>query len=595
MTIQERITALRQLMKEEKIDVYIVPSSDYHQSEYVGDYFKTREFITGFTGSAGTAVITQTEAGLWTDGRYFIQAEAELAGSGIVLYKMGNPNVPTIVEYIENNTPQNGVLGFDGRVVSMLRGIEFENICAAKNITIKSSYDLIDMIWENRPELSTHPAFELDLTYTGESTSSKLERIREEMCKKKVSVHLLITLDDIAWLLNMRGSDIAYTPVVLCYAAITMKSLHLFIDESKLSNEMKAKFAMQKVLLHAYDDIYNFVKTLSTKEVILFDPDRINYALFKSIPTNTKLIEEVNPSVMMKAIKNETEIKNIKNAHIKDGIAQTKFMYWLKHVADIESVTELSASDKLEELRAGQDSYLYPSFGPISAFGAHAAICHYSSSPTTNVNITKGSLFLMDTGGNYMDGSTDITRTYAIGSISDELKRDYTNVLRGNLALANARFIYGCSGKNLDILARQYLWNVNQDYNHGTGHGVGYLLSVHEASGRIIWRGTGEQDWPLEDGMIITNEPGLYVEGSHGIRLENELLVRRDINNDFGQFMRFEVITYAPFDLDAIDTSLLRDDEKESLNKYHQSVYDVISPHLTNEEKQWLKHSTRAI
>lgn len=595
MTIQERISALRQIMNEKNIDVYIIPSSDFHQSEYVGDYFKSREFITGFSGSAGSAVITQSEAGLWTDGRYFIQAETELKDSGISLYKIGKSGVPTTLEYIEEKTPQNGVLGFDGRVISMLHGKEYENICSVKNITIDSSHDLIDLIWNDRPKLSALPAYELELIYSGETIESKLERIRKEMRKKNASVHLLITLDDIAWLLNMRGSDIAYTPVVLCYAAITMDSMHLFIDSAKLSSEMKAKFATHNVCLHAYDAIYDFTKNLSTNDVVLFDPNRINYALFKSIPPNTKCIEDVNPSVMMKAIKNETEIKNIKKAHIKDGIAQTKFMYWLKHVADISSVTELSASDKLEELRAMQKSYLYPSFAPISAFGAHAAICHYASSLETNVNLEEGFLFLMDTGGNYMEGSTDITRTYAIGHISDKLKRDYTNVLRGNLALANAKFIYGCSGKNVDILARQYLWNAGQDYNHGTGHGVGYLLSVHEASGRIIWRGTGEQDWPLEDGMVITDEPGLYVENSHGIRLENELLVRKDVSNDYGQFMNFEIITYAPFDLDAIEISLLRDDEKEILNKYHQSVYDVISPHLTDEERKWLKHSTRAI
>lgn len=595
MTIQERITALRQLMTEKNIDVYIVPSSDNHQSEYVGDYFKCREFITGFTGSAGTAVITQTEAGLWTDGRYFIQAEAELVESGIKLYKMGQPGVPKIDEYLDTILAENGVLGFDGRVVSMSQGKEYKEKYAYKNIQIEDQFDLVGEIWTDRPSMSENPAFVLDETYTGESTASKLERVREAMNKANATAHLLITLDDIAWLLNFRGSDVAYTPVVLCYAVVMLDCVHLFINEAKLSDALKANLEKNSVILHPYNHVYEFTSSLASNEVVLFDPDRINYALYNNIPANVKRVEEINPSVLMKAIKNDIEVENIKKAHVKDAVAQTKFMYWLKHAIGKETITELSASDKLESFRAQQEHYLWQSFDPISAFGPHAAIVHYSSSEGTNVKVTEGSLFLMDTGGNYLEGSTDITRTFAIGEISDELKRDYTNVLRGNLALANAKFMYGCSGKNVDILARQYLWNDNKDYNHGTGHGVGYLLSVHESSGRIVWRGTGEQDWTLEHGMVITNEPGLYIEGSHGIRLENELLVRKDVKSAFGQFMKFEVITYVPFDLDAIDSSLLRDDEKETLNAYHQLVFDTISPYLNEDERKWLGIYTRAI
>ena len=595
MTIQERITALRQLMNEKNIDVYIVPSSDNHQSEYVGDYFKCREFITGFTGSAGTAVITQTEAGLWTDGRYFIQAETELAGSGITLYKAGIPGVPKVDEYLDTVLTEHACLGFDGRVVSMSKGKEYAEKFAYKNIRIEDKYDLIDAIWENRPSMPENPVFMLGEHYTGESTASKIERVREEMRKANATAHLLITLDDIAWLLNFRGSDVAYTPVVLCYAIVTLDCVHLFINEAKLSEEIKGTLLSDGVVLHPYNDVYEFTRNLASGEVVLLDPERLNYALYNSIPASIKRVEQINPSVPMKAIKNDIEVENIKKAHVKDAVAQTKFMYWLKNAIGKETITELSASDKLEQFRAEQEDFLWPSFDPISAFGPHAAMCHYSSSEETNVEVTEGSLFLMDTGGNYMEGSTDITRTFAIGEISEELKRDFTNVLRGNLALSNAKFLYGCSGKNVDILARQYLWNECQDYNHGTGHGVGYLLSVHEASGRIVWRGTGEATWALEHGMVITNEPGLYIEGSHGIRLENELLVRKDIKNNFGQFMKFEVITYVPFDLDAIDASLLRDDEKALLNAYHKLVFDTVSPYLTEDEKEWLKDYTRAI
>ena len=595
MTVQERINMLRQLMKERNIDAYIVPSSDNHQSEYVGDYFKAREFITGFTGSAGTAVITQTEAGLWTDGRYFIQAENELAGSGVKLYKMGNPDVPSVEEYLEAALPTNGVLGFDGRVIAMSKGKEYAEKFAYKNVQIEATFDLIDSIWSNRPSMSEKPVFLLDDNYTGESTASKLERVREEMRKAKATAHLLITLDDIAWLLNMRGSDVAYTPVVLCYAIITLDCVHLFINEAKLSAEIKREFDNHNILLHPYNDVYAFTKNLSSDEVVLLDPARLNYTLYSSIPDSVKRVEQLNPCILMKAVKNDVEIENIKKAHVKDAVAHTKFMYWLKNTIGKETITELSASDKLYNFRKEQEHFLWPSFDPISAFGSNAAMCHYSSSEETNVELKEGSLYLSDTGGNYMEGSTDITRTYAVGEISASLKHDFTNVLRGNLALSNAKFLYGCTGQNVDILARQYLWNDGLDYKHGTGHGVGYLLSIHETSARISWQGLHEATWKLEYGMVVTNEPGLYVEGSHGIRLENELLVRKGLENEYGQFMYFEVLTYVPFDLDAIDTSLLREDEKSQLNAYHKLVFDTVSPYLNDDERTWLKTYTRAI
>lgn len=595
MTVQERINMLRQLMKERNIDAYIVPSSDNHQSEYVGDYFKAREFITGFTGSAGTAVITQTEACLWTDGRYFIQAENELAGSGVKLYKMGNPGVPEIEEYLDTVLPENGVLGFDGRVISISKGKEYAENFAYKNVQIEASFDLIDEIWRNRPSMSEKPVFLLNETYTGESTTSKLERVREEMRKVNATAHLLITLDDIAWLLNIRGNDIAYTPVVLCYAVIMLDCIHLFINETKLSDEIKCKLADNNILLHPYNDVYTFTQNLSSDEVVLLDPARLNFALYKSIPASVRRVEQLNPCILMKAVKNDVEVENIKKAHVKDAVAQTKFMYWLKNAIGKETITELGASDKLEQFRAQQENYLCPSFAPISAFGPHGAIVHYSSSVETNTQLTEGGLFLMDTGGNYMEGSTDITRTFAIGEINNSLKRDYTNVLRGNLALAKASFLYGCTGQNLDILARQYLWNDGLDYKHGTGHGVGYLLSIHETSANISWQNVESTSRKLEHGMVVTNEPGLYIEGSHGIRLENELLVRKGKQNEHGQFMYFEVLTLVPFDLDAIDASLLRDDEKTQLNAYHKLVFESVSPYLSDDEREWLKSYTRAI
>lgn len=595
MNIEERIKELRRLMCEKNIDVYLVPSADNHQSEYVGEYFKSRAFITGFTGSAGTAVITKDQAGLWTDGRYFIQAEKELAGSEITLYKMGQPGVPTVEEYLDSVLPQNGTLGFDGRVISMSDGKKYKEKYAYKNVQLEDKFDLIDSIWKDRPAMSEYPVFILDEKYAGESTASKLSRVREEMKKVGATAHLLITLDDIAWLLNFRGRDVAYMPVVLSYAIVMMDCVHLFINEQKLSEEVKDVLVKDHVILHPYNDIYDFTEKLSSNEVVLLDPARLNYALYNRIPSNVKTVEAINPALLFKAVKNEVEIENIKRAHIKDAIAHTKFMYWVKTHYNKETITELSASDKLEALRAEQENFLWPSFEPISAYGPHAAMCHYSSSEETNVVLEGGTLYLTDTGGNYLEGSTDITRTVALGEISDELKRDFTNVLRGNLALSKVKFLYGCSGLNLDILARQYLWSEYQDFNHGTGHGVGYLLSIHEPACRFNWKSIDETVRPLEDGMVITDEPGIYIEDSHGIRSENELLVRKDVKNEYGQFMRFEVLTFVPFDLDAIDASLLSQDEKEQLNAYHKQVYDIVAPHLSSEEREWLKIYTREI
>ena len=594
MRISDKLYELRRLMKEKNIDVYIVPSADNHQSEYVGEHFKSREFITGFTGSAGTAIITQEAAGLWTDGRYFIQAEKELEGSGISLYKMGNPGVPNVAEYLDMVLPKNGTLGFDGRVISMLEGKRYAEKFAYKNVKIEPTYDLIDSIWTDRPKMSDYPVFLLEEKYSGESTASKLSRVRESMKEVGATAHLLITLDDIAWLLNFRGRDVLYTPVVLSYAVVMMDCVHLFIDESKLCEEIKNALSKDGVILHAYNDVYDFARNLNSNEIVLLDSGRLNYALFTSIPANIETIDTTNPCVLFKSMKNKVEIENIKNAHVKDAVAHTKFLYWLKTNIGKETITELSASDKLESLRAEQKNFLWPSFGPISAYGPHAAMCHYSSSKETNCELKEGSFYLTDTGGNYMEGSTDITRTIALGEIPHELKVHFTNVLRGNLALANAKFLYGCTGQNLDILARQYLWNMNLDFNHGTGHGIGYLLSIHEAPCRIRWQ-YGLEVTPLQEGMILSDEPGVYIENSHGIRLENELLIQKGVKNEYGQFMHFETITYVPFDLDAIDPSLMRDDEKELLNHYHKQVYDIVSPHLTVDEREWLKFNTRKI
>lgn len=595
MTVPERISALRSLMEEKGYDVYLVPTDDSHQSEYVGEYFKARAFITGFTGSAGTAVITKTDAGLWTDGRYFIQAAAQLEGSGITLFKAGQPDVPTIEAYITDVIPEGGTLGFDGRVVAMGQGQALKAALAAKNARIDYSEDLIDRIWEDRPALSTKPAFALGVEYTGESTADKLSRIREAMKKEGADVHILAALDDICWTTNLRGNDIEYFPLLLSYAVITMDDMKLYVDETKLTAEMKESLAKDGISIHPYNAVYEDIKGLSAKDGVLVDPSRLNYALYNNIPKEAKVIEQMNPEVLMKAMKNDTELKNIVNAHIKDGAAVTRFMCWLKKNIGKTEITEISAAKKLDSFRREQEGYLWQSFEPICGSGEHGAIVHYAATPETNVPVTTNGLFLTDTGGGYMEGSTDITRTFAFGELTDRMKEDFTTVLLCNLHLARVVFPHGISGFNLDAMARTPAWERGMDYNHGTGHGVGYLMNIHEAPAGFRCAVREKERNILEPGMVITNEPGIYIEGSHGIRIENEMIVRKGPKTEYGQFLYFEPITYVPIDLDAVDPNMMKQEDKDQLNAYHEKVYELISPHLNDEEKEWLKEYTRAV
>ena len=595
--IKQRIENIRDLMKEKNIYAYIVPSSDYHQSEYVGDYFKSREFMSGFTGSSGTLIISMDEAGLWTDGRYFIQAEQELKDSGIKLFKMGEEGVPTIEEYLLEKLPKNSTLGFDGRVMSVKEGQSLANKLAFKGINIEYKYDLVNDIWEDRCSLPTEKAFLLGTEYSGESFSDKLSRIRAVMKEKKATTHILASLDDIAWLFNIRGRDVKSNPVVLSYAVITIDSVYLFIDKNKIGKDIRAELSKENVQIKGYEEVYEFIKKIEENEVVLIDTSKVNYAIYNNIPSNVQKIEERNPSILFKSIKNEIELKNIRNSHIKDGVAFTKFMYWLKNNIGKIEITEISATQKLEEFRREQDKFIEPSFSTIAAYKDHAAMMHYSATEESNYKLEPRDLFLVDSGGQYFDGTTDITRTIALGPIPENVRKDFTNVVRGMIRLSKAKFLYGCRGYNLDILARGPLWEEGVDYKCGTGHGIGFVLNVHEGPNGFRWKVREDIDDSciLEEGMVTTNEPGVYVENSHGIRIENEIVVRKAEKNEYGQFMDFEVITFAPIDLDAIDESLILKDEKVYLNNYHKQVYDKISPYLNEEEKQWLKTYTREI
>ena len=579
-------------MADNGIDAYVVPSSDNHQSEYVGEYFMARKFITGFTGSAGTAVIMQDQAGLWTDGRYFIQAEKQLAGSGITLYRMGQPGVPTVREFLKTHIPENGRLGFYGRVVGCGEGLLWKNDLKKKNVTIASHQDLIDAIWTDRPAMACSDVFVLDETYTGEPMTHKLSRIRKVMQEKGANVHILSSLDDICWIINMRGKDVSYSPLTLAYAIIYADHMELFSDAEKYSEEARARLKAAGCTLLPYDAVYEKVTHLKKTDTVLLDPKRVNFALYENIPDGVQILPETNPEILMKAIKNETEIANIKKAHLKEGLAMTRYMRWVKENYEKETITEMSAAKKLNAFRKDTEGYLWESFAPICAFGAHAAMMHYSSTPETDVALKPGQFFLNDTGGNYYEGSTDTTRTFVLGDVSRDMKRDFTDVLRGHIDLAKARFLYGCAGVTLDILAREPLWERNLDYQCGTGHGVGYLLNIHEGPQAFRWRNAPDR---LESGMIITDEPGIYIEGSHGIRTENELLIREGETNAYGTFMYMEPVTLCPIDLDGVIPERLTKSERDYLNRYHATCYKALSPFMTEEEKTWLKTYTRAL
>ena len=595
--ISERLQALRAEMKKRGIDIYVIPTADFHESEYVGEYFKARAYMTGFSGSAGTAVVTQTAAGLWTDGRYFVQAERQLSGTGVTLFRMAEEGVPTIEEYITKELPEGGCLGFDGRVVNTTSGKKYQTIVADKNGTIHVDEDLVGLIWTDRPALAKTTPFILEEKYSGKSTAQKLADVRAKMAEAGTDTHILTCLYDIAWLLNVRGHDIGCVPVVMSYLVMNQSECIWFLQEEILNDELKAYLVANGVTTRPYDSIYEYVKELPETARVLMNESGVNFRIFANLPASVMVINQANPTELMRAMKNPVEVDNTRNAHVKDGVAFTKFMYWLKNNIGKIPMTEISASDYLEERRREQEGFVELSFHTISAYGPNAAMMHYSATPESNAELKPEGFLLVDSGGHYYEGSTDITRTMALGPITDEMREHFTAVCRSNMNLANARFLYGCSGLNLDILARGPLWDLNIDYKCGTGHGIGYLLNVHEGPNGFRWKIVPERNdsGTLEEGMITTDEPGVYLEGKYGIRTENELVCHKGEKNEYGQFMYFENITYAPIDLDAIDPEAMTKRERAMLNEYHAMVYRVLSPYMTEEENEWLKHYTREI
>lgn len=590
--IKERLMKLREEMNKEGMQAYIIPTSDFHETEYVSEYFAARKYMSGFTGSAGVLVVLLDKAGLWTDGRYFIQAANQLAGSGIDLMKQGQEDTPSIEEYIVTNLTQGSIVGFDGRVMNVNDANKYKQAFMMQDIKMVTDKDLVGRIWDDRPALPCTETFHYDEKYAGKSISEKLTQVREAMKGYNCRSHIVTKIDEIAWLYNLRAHDVPHFPVALAYTIIKENDAMIYIDASRLDEESKTLFAQNHIQVKDYEAIYEDVKTLEGP--VLVDGNFVNSKIVYSL--NTEIVYAQDPIVLLKAMKNEIELANTRNAHIKDGVACTKFMYWLMQNVN-NGISEMSAQEKLQELRKEQADYLEDSFNTICAYKEHAAMMHYSSTEETNVELKPEGMLLVDSGGQYLDGTTDITRTFVLGSITEEEKKWFTLALKGHIRLEKANFLYGCRGLNLDILARGPLWDLDMDYQCGTGHGVGHLSNVHEAPNGFRWKIVPERNdsCVLEEGMITSNEPGVYVEGEFGIRHENEMVVVKGNKNFYGQFMHFETLTFVPFDRKGIDKSLLSEDELAWLNDYHASVYEKISPFLTNEEAEWLKEACRPL
>ena len=589
------LARLREVMRENGIDYYVVPTSDYHSSEYVGDHFRAREFLSGFTGSNGTLLVTADYAALWTDGRYFLQAEEQLRGSGIELMKMRRPGVPTLSEYIEKNIGENRTLGFDGRVFAVSEGERLEKAAANAGSRTVYNIDLVSGIWTDRPALSCRPVFVLEEKYCGRSAAEKLADIRAAMKAADCEYHIVTSLDDIAWILNLRGDDVACNPVFLSYLIIGMNGGTLFIQDAELNDAAREHIAKLGFDIMPYDSIYEYSKGNSlTGANILIDKDRLNYLLYSILSDNAVLRCEENPSVMMKACKNPVEMENLRKANVIDGVAMVRFLHWLDKTVGKEPITEISASDKLESFRAEGEGFIGISFETIAGYNAHGAIIHYEPTPETDIPVKPEGFLLVDSGAQYLTGTTDITRTIAMGPLTDEMKHHYTLVLRAHIDLARARFIEGATGANLDIFARAPFWEEGLEYEHGTGHGIGFFLNVHEPPASIFWNTARKSaSTPLREGMLLSDEPGIYIENNYGIRIENDVLVRKGVKNDHGQFMYFEPMTLCPIDLRPVIFEELTPAQIRFLDDYHRIVLEKLKPHLDKDDAEWLENAIK--
>ena len=592
--IPERIAALREAMKQHKIDAYIIPTSDPHMSEYPADCWKYREWISGFTGSAGTVIITADKAGLWTDSRYFLQASTQLEGTGIELFKMMLPETPTIPEFLTHELKEGQTVGLNGETYSLADARSLEKALAEKEIKLNTNASLINPIWKERPAIPEAPMFEMPIELSGKSTEDKLIDINKMLHKAGADCTILSALDEVAWTFNIRGTDVAYNPVVISYAFVSEKESVLFVNPKKIPAEIAEHLKKEGVTLADYGMLATFLSRLPERTRVFIDSKRTNVAIYNALPKSSILIEGTSPANHLKSIKNETEIKGFRNAVLKDGIAMTKFYFWLEKMLKAgEKVTELSAAAKLTALRSEQPQYVMDSFASISSYGPHGAVVHYSPTPETDTELKTDSLYLLDSGAQYLDGTTDITRTIALcDEPSEQMKKDFTRALKGTIGIAKCKFPAGIRGCLIDAFARKALWDAGINYLHGTCHGIGHCLNVHEGPQSIRME---ENPVILEPGMVMSDEPAMYRPGEYGIRTENMILIRKDSETEFGKFLGFETLTLCYIDTKLVIPSMLSVREHAWLNKYHQMVYDLVSPHLTEEEKAWLKEKTAEI
>lgn len=592
----ERLGELRKTMEKRGIDFFLIVSSDYHASEYVGDFFKVSEFFSGCTSDNVKLLIGIDEAKLWTDGRYFISAAAELKGTGIGLMKSGEKDVPKLEEYLEEVLQEGMTLAFDGLTVDAMAGDAYHKIAEKKHVRIITDMDPAEGIWTDRPCLPKNKIMMLDEGIAGASFEEKLANVREAMELKDASSLMLSRLDDICWLFNIRGRDVACNPVALAYAFITLDSVHLFIQKEERTEDFDAWARDRGITVLPYGDTSEFLKSWEFDGPCMFDPGAVSFHLAENIRGRTETVETDNPTELMKAVKNPTEIGHLKKIYLLDSVAVCRFIYWFKANVGLAPMTELSAAERLDSLRARIPGFLELSFPTISAYGANAAIAHYAATEESDAEIEPCGFLLVDSGGQYMGGTTDVTRTLRAGDLSEDERRAFTLVAISHLNLLNARFRYGVTGRFLDAYARAPLWEHGIDYNHGTGHGIGYILNVHEGPQVIRWKYCpGQKEAVFEPGMIISDEPGVYIEGEYGVRTESILLTVEDETNAFGRFLRFEPLTFVPIDLDAIDTAYMQPKDIRRLNAYHALVWEKISPSLHGEELAWLREATRAI
>lgn len=590
-SIKERIHALRMTFRPNNIKAFIIPSTDPHLSEYVAPYWMSREWISGFTGSAGTAVILMDKAGLWTDSRYFLQAEKELEGSGITLYKEMLPETPSITKFLCQNLKPGESVSIDGKMFSVQQVEQMKEDLAPYQLQVNLFGDPLKNIWKDRPSMPDAPAFIYDVKYAGKSCGEKVAAIRTELKKKGIFALFLSSLDEIAWTLNLRGSDVHCNPVIVSYLLVTQDEVVYFISPEKITQEVNEYLQEQQVSLRKYDEAESFLNSFAG-ENILIDPKKTNYAIYSAINPACKVVRGESPVTLLKAIRNEQEIAGIHHAMQRDGVALVKFLKWLETSVLSGKETELSVDRKLHEFRAAQPLYMGESFDTIAGYKEHGAIVHYSATEESDVTLQSKGFLLLDSGAQYLDGTTDITRTIALGELTEEEKTDYTLILKGHIALAMAKFPAGTRGAQLDVLARMPIWSHGMNFLHGTGHGVGHFLSVHEGPQSIRMN---ENPIVLQPGMVTSNEPGVYKAGSHGIRTENLTLVCKDKEGMFGEYFKFETITLCPICKKGIIKEMLTAEEVKWFNDYHQTVYKKLSPSLNEEEKKWLLEATKAI